>query len=212
VRRHSVGVVVAVVVAAVALPLAGCGGESDEDAQSLADKSLVDVSDLPDPVLTPEDVAAAEGSPERAYLTYYQDAQFQDLASAVDRFAPGTVDAVGLSLLSQAIRSQITLMRGTEPSFIDEARSEPDLVSLRYALKGSDDQPVTATAVLRKQGGDWEIVYDSFLDGAIGSVAESRAQARIDPAASVSSIEALRAGSAAGRLQARYLEQLKAEG
>lgn len=214
-RTHSVGMVVAVVAAVVALPLAGCGGESNDDAESLADESLVEVSELPEPVLTPEDVEGTEeGSPERAYLTYYQDAQFQDLASAIDRFAPGTVEAVGRDLMTQAVRSQSGFLREREPSIIDTAESEPDLVSLRYALRGvEDDQPIAATAVLRQKGnGDWEIVYDSFLDGAIGGVAESRAQARIDAAAPVSSAEALRAGAAAGRSQSRYLEELKQGG
>lgn len=195
--------------AIASLLAAGCGGESGEEGERLSQASLLDVDSLPDPVLTDEDVAEQEqDSAERTYLAYWQAAQFGDLAAALGYFAPQTVEAVGVGTLNAAIRSQVSLMRGTRPVFVSEAETDPGLTSLRYAIRGIEGEVITATAVLREAGDGWEIVYDSFLDGAIGATIEGRAQARIDPASATASPEAARAGAAATARQSRYLNEL----
>lgn len=195
------------------LLLAGCGGNSDSEDVKLTKAGLVDLSALPDPVLTSEDIEATEpGSPQRAYLSYWRDAQFQNWAGAMDSFDPGLVDAVGFDELLGGLRSQAALMRVNAPALESASTSEPGLTSLPYAIVDAEGDVTTQTATLREKGGRWLIVYDSFLDGAIGGFVAGRVQAEIDPSAPTNSIEADRAGGRATLRQGRYLEQLKRGG
>ena len=187
--------------------LAGCGGGGTSD-EKLVTSSMVDEKDLPDAVIAADDLDRfSQQSPQRAFLEYWRDLQYQDLASALVFYEPGLRRAVGEDLLADALQFEQAVYRARKPGIVgtDERNG---LASVRYVLTDLSDVTTPQSMTLRRHGADWEIVYDSFLGDSVSSLVQTQAQAKIDPSAQAPGAEAQRAGSAAAQRQVGYLRSV----
>jgi hypothetical protein len=192
----------------LALFVVACGGGSSNENQRLAGKSILDEGALKENLVSPEDLDKYPAdSPGHAFLQYWAALQFLDYASADGDVDPGLRSKLGLNRLNDAFQAQSAFYRTQTPVIADQTTKGPD-TSIRWAINDSNNNPTTHTTTLRRSGGRWLIVYDSFLGDSLALVAQEQVQARINPAASTPSPAALAAGDRARSLQLDYLDTL----
>jgi hypothetical protein len=132
--------------------------------------------------------------------------QFQSWEQAERLFQPGLRDAIGASLLAQALESDLIVWQATKPKIISAHSTGATAVVM--FLAHSETGVVTPTSIsFERTDGHWLVSYFSLLDEALQRTVQTRAQAQIEPLATKASPEAVRQGFNAAALQSSYLER-----
>lgn len=163
-------------------------------------------------VLTESDFSKhPQGSVQRAFLEFWSDLQYRSWADAVAFYDPGfrayvgTADVIGAKELNSSIypvvRPEITRVQGG-----DREATVYYTTTLPDGTKGLD------SVSWRKDGGNWQIVYDSRLDAELGQFASNQAEIEANgslptDASAPPSGAALRAAKAAEGAQAGFQQQ-----
>jgi hypothetical protein len=197
----------------VAMAATGCGGGSEEEARELGRITVVeDAGPLKEVLYTDEQIdRAPAGSPRRAFLDYRRSLQVQAWRDAIGWLDPAFVDFVGETRLVAAYQSQAPHFRSVRPKVLWTRQTGRTAV-VAYAVNDAAGDTIVHSIQWKRAGdGSWRIDYDSFLDGALASSAQTDAQMQDDPLATEPGAAALRAGAAARRLQAEFHERLDSE-
>lgn len=195
------------VVTAIAVSglLSGCMG-SDEDASQAA----VPTEKRPKLALIAEaDFEKLDtDSVERALVEYWSQAQFGAWVQVVPTYDQGLRDAVGGDArLTEVLKAQADYFRAAAPVLMITSKVQSTgLTNTAYTVREPDGGASPRSLTWARVGSRWQIVYDSFLDAALNTYAQTRAQEDIDPLAEEPSEKAIAAGRLASRLQSRWLE------
>ena len=185
--------------------VAACGGGSEDEARELQKRSIVsDPEPLSAALIKTRDLRRyTPDSVERAFLSYWSTLQFEGWRTAVRFYEPGLRDYIGDDRLLRALAGQVGVFQSNRPIISSVARVNGDLL-LKYLLRDTSTNETPRSLAWRRIGGNWRVVYDGFLDDALGEAGQLEVQTRIDPTAQKPSTEALRAGARARRLQSQY--------
>jgi hypothetical protein len=148
----------------------------------------------------------AANSPQRAFLEMWSSAQWQSWVEASGYFAPGLRHVIGGQPLIEVLKSEATVFRAARPAIAKTRRAGRQTI-LRYSFKDAQGDAQLHTVILRQRGNRWQIYYDSLLDQAVRSWAQSRAQGRIAPSAAKADPRAVTAGLDASAALTRFLER-----
>jgi hypothetical protein len=195
-----------IAVVALAFAVGGCGSSEEGPAANVKQHELVTQSAM---------ARYPEGSVERTFLEYWSNLQFNAWADVAAYYDPGLRNFVGTSSLIAAKKTGSSVYPYLRPT-IKETKTEDGLTTLYYTLSMEDGTTELASTSWRKVGSNWQLVYDSRLDGELSAVAEERI-ALAESGESLAtelppSAKALQAGKAASLLQSEFLEkELKAK-
>lgn len=196
-RRAALATVTGLV---VSLTLAACGSSSPGPPANIS----------PSNVLRPAELTRyEEGSVERAFLEYWSDLQFQAWADVAAYYHPRFRDFVGTARLIDAKKIGATFYPALKPT-IERTADDDGESSVYYSLRREDGTKELATTTWVRADGNWRMIYDSRLDAELNQAAQEKVQLAAggsEASGAQGSPEALRAGKAAARLQARFLEQ-----
>jgi hypothetical protein len=191
-----------------ALIFSACGSSSSESAASAEPNNLLAPSEL---------THFPPGSVQRAFLNFWSDLQFQSWADAVAYYDPGFRDFVGTAAVIGAKKlngSNYPLLK-PEIARVGNGRGE---TTVYYTLRLADGSKELASVTWRKEGGNWQIVYDSRLNSELAQLEQDRVEIEkngslpTDPNQPPSPAAA-RAANGASELQARFRQQdLRSEG
>lgn len=169
-------------------------------------------STAPSNLLRPAEIDRyEEGSVERSFLEFWSSLQFQSWADVAAFYDPRFRDFVGTAKLIDGKKVGTSFYPYLKPVIV-RLSSEDGESSLYYLLRLEDGTKELASTTWREVDGNWQLIYDSRLDGELNQAAQERARLAegdaetSDPTAPAST-EALRAGKAAAQLQARFLEE-----
>lgn len=191
----------------LALAISACGDSEEGPAANVRQNSLVAQSELD---------RYPQRSVERTFLQYWSDLQYNAWADVAAYYDPAFRDFIGTARLVAAKKTGSSVYPYIRPE-IKEAQTEDDLTTVYYALSMDDGTTELASASWREDDGNWQLVFDSRLDGELATLAQERvalAEAGGEVVATElpPSSKAVQAGKAAARLQARFLEEeLEAE-
>jgi hypothetical protein len=192
---------------ALAFAVAGCGSSEEGPAANVRQHELVTQSDL---------ARYPAGGVEHTFLEYWSNLQFNSWADVAAYYDPGLRNFVGTSRLIAAKKTGASVYPYLRPK-IKETKTEDGLTTIHYTLSMEDGTTELASTSWRKEDGNWQLVYDSRLDGELSAVAEERIALAESGGESLAtelppSAKALQAGKAASRLQSEFLEkELKAK-
>lgn len=154
--------------------------------------------------------AQKTGSVELAFLEYWSDLQYQSWAEVAAYYAPDFRDSVGTAAIVGGKKVNASSYPQLKPTIVS-VRSDGALTTIKYSLLFIDGSKELAAVTWRKQGGSWQLVYDSRLDVELKQYAENRIELEengtLPTEVSDASSAALRAGAIAAQAQARFLEQ-----
>lgn len=211
-RRHQVAATVALLTCATAA--LGCSSSAlKRQAQQLQSTSVLSkTAPLSERLVKPSEIASAsDAAATRTFLQLWSLLQFQAWDRATLLFEPGLRNAIGPSLLAQALEDYVIVWQGTKPQIIS-ARATGDKSLITFMSRNEAGDLMPGSISFQRVEGRWLVYFFSLLDPAIERTVQLRAQARIDPLATKPSPEAVRQGLAAGPLQSNYLERkLRAE-
>lgn len=183
----------------LAIGVSACG--SSEPAASLAPNNVLETADI---------TRYPQGSVERAFTEFWSGLQFRSWADVASFYDPAFRDAVGTAVVIGAKKVEAPSYPMLKPSIV-RLKESPEETTLYYAVRLPDGRKDLSSITWRENDGNWQIVYDSRLDPELSQLAQNRVElktAGVLPAeASDVSAQALRAADAAGRIQARFLEQ-----
>ena len=183
----------------LALSFSACG--SSEDSTALAPNNVLGASELS---------RHPQGSVERAFSEYWSALQFRSWADVAAYFDPNFRDVVGTAALIGAKKLEAESYVLLKPSVV-RLKESPGEATIYYTLRLADGSKELDSITWREDDGNWQIVYDSRLDGELSQSAQNKVEMETsgtlasDP--SEISQEALRAGDRASRLQALFLEE-----
>jgi hypothetical protein len=166
----------------------GCGSDGDEDGENTelvqAQKDEVnksgevttpiDASDVvkgfPPQIITDGDVnAEKKGTPQRAFLEWWQAYQFHDDAQVLALTSKAAVDAIGKSTIEEMVRQSL---QGVEILDVSESGSaatiDAGLLNFQPPEQGAPppDEPtnsVPESFAMVKEGGDWVFDETAYL-------------------------------------------------
>ena len=170
--------------------LAACGSDGDDEADDNSElvaaqkdevnkagevTTPIDASDVvkvfPPQIVTDGDIEAEKkGTPERAFLEWWQAYQFHDEAAVEALTAKATVDAIGKSTLDEMVRQSL---QGVEILDVSEsgnsATVDAGLLNFQPSEEGAPppNQPtnsVPESFAMVKEGGDWVFDETAFLE------------------------------------------------
>jgi hypothetical protein len=149
-------------------------------------------------------------SAERAFLAYWSDLQYQSWAEVAAYYEPAFRDSVGTAAIIGGKKINGSSYPQLKPAIV-RVRNKDDFTTVNYSLVFIDGSKELASVTWRKDGGSWQIVYDSRLDAELKQYAENRVELQQNGAlptdASTVSPEAIRAGAVAAQAQARFIQQ-----
>jgi hypothetical protein len=185
---------------------AGCGGSSGADQPAVAAN-----------LLAPAEIEKyPSGSPERAFLSFWSDLQFQSWAEVVSSYNPDLREFIGAANLIEAKKLNGSAYQTLKPE-IRRVRRDGDTATIYYSLLMQDGTKELASTTWREADGNWQLIYDSRLDAELNQYARNKVSIEetgalpTDPSATLS-MRATRSGSKAAALQAEFLEEeLKTE-
>lgn len=186
----------------LALSLAACGNSSDSPAPS---------STAPNNVLSRAEVEEQPaGSVERAFLEYWSDLQYQSWAEVAAYYEPDFREAIGTAAIIGGKKINGSSYPQLKPEIV-RVSDNGDFATINYSLQFIDGSKELASITWRRDGGSWQIVYDSRLDAELRQYAENRVEIEengvLPTSAENISPAATRAGAAAAQAQARFLQQ-----
>lgn len=191
--------VLIVVACGLAVAATGCNGGSDDDVpESIVrtETQLISAREVAD---------TRSGSPERAFLRFWSNLQYESWLVAISFFRPPLVDAIGDDRLIGTLSVHREYFRLTKPVFRGRVRAGRDYVTRYLAPVSVGGPPVPLSITWRRDGRTWRIHHVPQLDEMLRVFEQVRVQADIDPLAGRPSRRALRAGTVASLLQARFL-------
>jgi len=191
-----------VAVSILAFGLAACGSSNDPPTPSAtAPNNVVSQSEADE---------QPAGSVERVFLEYWSDLQYQSWAEVAAYYDPAFRDSVGTAAIIGGKKVNGASYPQLKPEIV-RVRDNGDFTTINYSLRFIDGTRELASVTWRKDGGSWQLVYDSRLDAELRQFAENRVETELngilptDPADV--SPEAARAGGAAAQAQARFVER-----
>jgi hypothetical protein len=198
---------------AVALLLAGCGGSTDEAAQKLASRSVVDVAPpLRKTLVSQREIdASPPGSPRRDFLQYWSLLQYQAWPEATSLFEPGLLRTIGVVHLVQVFTAEGAYFRSVKPRVVGVDR-HGNRATVRYVVQDLSGKETPRSISWQRSSGHWRIVYDPFLDAPLRDAVQHATQISIDPTPPTVADEAVKAGEDAATRQASYLRSLQRPG
>jgi hypothetical protein len=202
----------AVVIALICLPVAfaaGCGSDSQKrQAQQLENMSVLsNTAPLSSRLIKQSEISAASDTAAvRTFLQLWSLLQYQAWDQAEQLFQPGLREAIGASLLAQALAQDAIVWQGTKPHIVT-ADNHGTTAVIMFMARNEADAIVPASISFQQANGTWLVSYFSMLDGAIQRTVQQRTQAQIDPLATKPAAEAVRQGFAVVPLQSNYLER-----
>jgi hypothetical protein len=183
----------------LAVTISSCG--SSEPEAALAPNNVLSASELSrDP----------QGSVDRAFDEYWSALQFRSWADAAAYYTPDFRDFVGTAAVIAAKKLEASSYPLLKPSVV-RLKESPGEATVYYTLRLADGTKELQSITWRESDGNWQIVYDSRLDGELSQSAQNKVEIETtgvlasDP--SEISQKARLAGDRASRLQARFLEQ-----
>ncbi|MBS1860579.1 MAG: hypothetical protein JSS68_02595 [Actinobacteria bacterium] len=190
----------AAIVSVLLLVVAGCGG-TDSNPPTEARNLLT----------TKEIQKYPPGSAERAFLSFWSDLQYQSWAEAATYYSPGLREFVGTAKIVGAKKVDASTFPLVKP-VIAGTTDDGDTTTIRYSIVLPEGTTELGSTSWRKEGGNWEMTYDSRLDPELNQFA--RNQVEIEENGAVSSdasqppsAAAAQAGVEASHLQAESLEE-----
>jgi hypothetical protein len=190
----------ALLILGLALTLSACGSSEEGPAAHVRQNDLVSQQGID---------RYPEGSPERAFLEYWSDLQYNSWADVAGYYDPALRKFIGTAELIQAKKTGSSVYPYLQPD-VKSTKTEDGLTTIYYTLTMEDGTTELASTSWRKEGGNWQLVFDSRLDGELAAVAQERVALNEDTGEGLAtelppSAKALRAGKAAARLQAEFL-------
>lgn len=187
----------------------GCGsGTQKRQAQQLENASVLsNTVPLSDRLVKQSEIgSASDAAAVRSFLQLWSLLQYQAWDQAEQLFQPGLREAIGASLLSQALAQNVVMWQATKPKIVT-ATGHGATAVITFLARNEVGTVVPASISFQQAGGSWLVSYFSLLDGAIQRTVQQRTQAQIEPLATKPSPEAVRQGFAAMPLQSNYLER-----
>ncbi len=200
-----------VVLGVAAASLAGCGSNVKQEGQELRAQSLLASSPpLARAIVTDREIAKyPAGSVQNAFLSYWQDLQFQFWRSGASRYDPALQQFIGPRRLIEGLEALAAYYRTVKPLLYRVKPTSYGTMQVSYVGSSSGGGPVELeTTEWLRVGHAWYIESDSLLDRGLVASAQQAEQEQIDPAAQKPAAQAIRVGQTAGRLQAAYLARL----
>ena len=150
-----------------------------------------------------------EGSVEQAFFEYWSNLQYQSWADVAAYYDPRFRDYIGTSKVIGAKKLGASSYPLLKPKVV-RVSSAHGTTTIYYTLVLPEGTKELGSITWRKDGGNWEIIYDSRLDAELSQAASALAEAKtgsIPTEATPASPEALRAGKEAEQLQAQFLQE-----
>jgi hypothetical protein len=204
--KHAIFIALISLSAVLAL---GCGGSTQKrQAQRLENVSVLsNTAPLSDRLVKQSEVrSASDTAAVRTFSQLWSLLQYQAWDQAEQLFQPGLREAIGASLLSQALAQNVVMWQATKPKIVT-ATSHGSTALITFLARNEAGTVVPASISFQQASGSWLVSYFSLLDGAIQRTVQRRTQAQIEPLATKPSPEAVRQGFAAMPLQSNYLER-----
>jgi hypothetical protein len=198
---------------ACATVAAGCGtAAQNREARKLEGASVLsNTAPLEQRLIKPSEVAAtSDRAGGRTFMQLWSLLQYGSVDRAELMFAPGLRNAIGTSLLAQALQTELLVWQGTKPRIVSANVSGPT-AAIRFMARDEAGKLLPGSITLRGGEGHWSVVYFSLLDFALQRTVQQRVQARIEPLATKPSPEAARQGDRASAIQSIYLARLVRE-
>lgn len=148
-------------------------------------------------------------SVERAFLEYWSDLQYQSWAEVAAYYEPAFRDSVGTAAIIGGKKINGSSYPQLKPAIV-RVRDKGDFTTINYSLVFIDGTKELASVTWRKDGGSWQLVYDSRLDAELKQYAENRVELEQNgtlPTEAATSPEAVSAGAKAAEAQARFIQQ-----
>jgi hypothetical protein len=187
----------------------GCGGGSSpkRQAQQLENMSVLSkTAPLSSRLIKQSQISATpDTAAERTFLQLWSLLQYQAWDQAEQLFQPGLRDAIGASLLAQALAQNAIAWQATKPHIVTASVHGPTAL-ITFMARNEANAVVPASISFQQANGAWLVSYFSTLDGLIQRAVQQRTQAQIEPLATKPSAEAVRQGFSAIPLQSNYLE------
>jgi hypothetical protein len=186
----------------------GCGSSTQKrQAQQLENASVLsNTAPLSDRLVKQSEIgSASDAAAVRTFLQLWSLLQYQAWDQAEQLFQPGLREAIGASLLSQALAQNVVMWQATKPKIVTATGGATAVIT--FMARNEVGAMVPASISFQQTGGSWLVSYFSLLDGAIQRTVQQRTQAQIEPLATKPSPEAVRQGFAAMPLQSNYLER-----
>jgi hypothetical protein len=186
-----------------------CGTSAQKrEAQQLKDASvLANTAPLGDRLIKQSEVStASDTAGAQTFLHFWSLLQYGAWDEAAQLFEPGLRDAMGLSLLTEALENDLIVWQATKPKIVDAREISPGMTTIRFLARDERDNVVPSSISLFGAAGKWRVSYFPLLNPALARAADERVQAQIDPLATKPSPEAVRQANLAGNIQANYLE------
>jgi hypothetical protein len=198
IRRTSI---LALVGLALVLGVAACGGGASESTASLPPSNL----------LRPSEISHyPAGSVQRSFLQFWSDLQFRSWADAVAFYDPRFRKFVGTATVISAKKANASAYPLLKPQIV-RVGTNPTDTTIFYTVRLAEGTKELASTTWLKEGGNWEMIYDSRLDAELGQLARDRTEIErtgSPPSATKQpSPRAARVANEAEQLQARFLQQ-----
>lgn len=185
----------------VAISISACGGSGSGTTPVAATSNIVRPSEIS---------RYPRGSVQRAFIAYWSSLQFQSWAEVAAYYDPRFRAFVGTSKVIAAKKINTTSFPLLKPTIVKVNTSRGD-TTVYYTLRLQDGTKELASMAWRREGGNWQIIYDSRLDAELAQLAQDQVlakdgsltttPARLPPAA-------VRAGDAAAQVQAHFLQEV----
>ncbi len=190
---------------ALAALVTGCGSSASEPAGTNAPNNL----------LTPAELSRyPEGSVQSAFLNFWSDLQFRSWSDAAAFYSPAFRDFVGTANVIGAKKLNGSIYPLLKPTIVRIGQG-PEGKTVYYSVRETDGTKELASIAWRDEGGNWQIVYDSRLDGELQQLAQNRVELERKGALPKTEEEvspaAVKAGNEASQLQAEF-EQRELKG
>jgi hypothetical protein len=149
-------------------------------------------------------------SVERTFLEYWSDLQYQSWAEVAAYYDPAFRKSVGTAAIIGGKKINGSSYPQLKPAIV-KVRDKSDFTTINYSLVFIDGSKELASVTWRRDGGSWQLVYDSRLDAELKQFAENQVELEQNGAlpteASAASPAAVRAGAIAAQAQARFVQQ-----
>ncbi len=187
---------------AVLFTFSSCGTKDSNQTSSLA----------PSNVLQPSDFSRyPEASAERAFIEYWSDLQYRSWANMAAYYHPRFRDFVGTDAVIGAKKLNASIYPLLKPAIV-RVDADGEDTTVYYTLRLTTGSKELNSITLRRDDGNWQIIYDSRLDEELAQLAQNRAEIKEEgalrtDASTPPSAQAVRAAQSAAQLQARFLDE-----
>jgi hypothetical protein len=189
--------------------VAGCGSAAQTNAaQKLERASVVSkTAPLTERLVKQSEIeAASDTTGVRSFLQLWSSLQFQSWDSAEQLFEPGLRNAIGPSLLAEALEGGLIIWQATKPRIVS-AHDSGGTATIAFLARDEQDHVVPTSISFGGAPGNWRVSYLPLLNGLIQRTVQLRVQAQLEPLGTKPNPEAVRQGANASNIQSIYLER-----